>query len=84
MLQDVLKKALKARQRRQFGEPAGGLSRLGATRLRDGAFAAQLRRANPRSALIIGMSAAEVGFKQCVGYLVPDAAWLANHVPRPP
>lgn len=39
---------------------------------------------NPRSALIIGIAAAEVGFKQCIGQLVPDAEWLANNVPSPP
>ena len=44
----------------------------------------QLRRSNPRSALIIGMAAAEVGFKQCIGKLVPHAEWLANNVPSPP
>ena len=43
-----------------------------------------LQTANPRSALIIGMSAAEVGFKQCIGLLIPDAVWLANYVPSPP
>jgi hypothetical protein len=43
-----------------------------------------LRRTNPRSALIIGMSAAEVGFKQCIGKLVPPAEWLAHHAPTPP
>jgi hypothetical protein len=43
-----------------------------------------LRSGNPRSALIIGMSAAEVGFKQCIGKLVPDAEWLANNAPTPP
>jgi len=44
----------------------------------------ELRSNNPRSALIIGMSAAEVGLKQCIGKLVPDAGWLANNVPTPP
>jgi hypothetical protein len=44
----------------------------------------ELRSRNPRSALIIGMSAAEVGFKQCIGKLVPDAEWLANNAPTPP
>lgn len=39
---------------------------------------------NPRSALIIGMAAAQIGFKQCVGRLVPDAEWLADNVPSPP
>src|SRR5215213_2408455 len=44
----------------------------------------ELRSNNPRSELIIGMSAAEVGLKQCIGKLVPDAGWLANNVPTPP
>ncbi|HEY6806142.1 MAG TPA: hypothetical protein VI306_21360 [Pyrinomonadaceae bacterium] len=44
----------------------------------------ELRKSNPRSALIIGMSAAEVGFKQCIGKLVPDAEWLATNAPTPP
>ena len=41
----------------------------------------ELRKSNPRSALIIGMSAAEVGFKQCIGKLVRDAEWLATNAP---
>jgi hypothetical protein len=44
----------------------------------------ELRSRNPRSALIIGMSAAEVGLKQCIAKLVPDAEWLANNAPTPP
>jgi hypothetical protein len=44
----------------------------------------QNRRTNPRSALIIGIAAAEVGFKQCVGKLVPDAEWLITECPSPP
>jgi hypothetical protein len=43
-----------------------------------------LRRENPRSSLIIGMSAVEVGFKECIEKLVPEAAWLANNVSTPP
>ncbi|MCI0660304.1 MAG: hypothetical protein L0220_04450 [Acidobacteria bacterium] len=39
---------------------------------------------NPRSALIIGIAAAEIGFKQCVGKLVPDAKWLITECPSPP
>jgi hypothetical protein len=42
-----------------------------------------LRTGNPRSSLIIGMCAAEVGFKQCIGKLVPDTEWLANNVSTP-
>jgi hypothetical protein len=43
-----------------------------------------LRFENPRSSLLIGISAAEVGFKSFVGMLVPDAEWLALHAPTPP
>jgi hypothetical protein len=42
------------------------------------------RHTNPRSALILVIAAAEVGFKECVGRLVPEAEWLVNHVPSPP
>ena len=43
----------------------------------------ELRTENPRSALVLGIAAAEVGFKQCVGTLVPDAKWLVDNVPSP-
>jgi hypothetical protein len=39
---------------------------------------------NPRSSLIVGMAAAEVGLKQAVAKLVPHAEWLAMNVPSPP
>ncbi|MDA2916392.1 hypothetical protein MYX64_06070 [Nitrospinae bacterium AH_259_B05_G02_I21] len=42
------------------------------------------RHQNPRSSLVIGMAAAEVGFKQCVSTLVPDAKWLVEEAPSPP
>jgi hypothetical protein len=42
------------------------------------------RRANPRSALIIGMAAAEIAAKHCIGSLVADAQWLATNLPTPP
>ena len=42
------------------------------------------RGGNPRSALILGIAAAEAGFKQFVGILVPDARWLAENAPSPP
>ena len=38
----------------------------------------------PRSSLMIGMTAAEVGFKMFVADLVPHAEWLAMHAPTPP
>ena len=37
-----------------------------------------LRTENPRGALVLGIAAAEVGFKQCVGTVFPDAKELAN------
>jgi hypothetical protein len=42
------------------------------------------RSGNPRSALLLGVAAAEVGFKECVVKLAPDAAWLVLKVPAPP
>jgi hypothetical protein len=42
------------------------------------------RHQNPRSSLIIAIAAAEVGFKECVGDLIPGARWLVDHVPSPP
>jgi hypothetical protein len=32
---------------------------------------------NPRSALVIGIAAAELGIKRCIGTLIPGAEWLA-------
>ena len=42
------------------------------------------RYENPRSSLLIGVTALEVGVKQYIGACVPHAAWLAEHVPSPP
>lgn len=42
------------------------------------------RGINPRSALVLGIVAAEVGFKQCIAKLVPNAQWLADNSPSPP
>ena len=39
---------------------------------------------SPRSALLLAVAAVEVGFKELVAALVPDAAWLAMEVPSPP
>jgi hypothetical protein len=41
------------------------------------------RMLRPRSALAIGVAAAEVGFKQLVGSLVPPAQWLLDEGPTP-
>jgi hypothetical protein len=42
------------------------------------------RYKNPRSALVIGMAAAELSVKHCISTLVPDAEWLATNLPTPP
>jgi hypothetical protein len=39
---------------------------------------------NPRSALVIGMAAAELSVKRCISTLVPGAEWLATNAPTPP
>jgi hypothetical protein len=41
------------------------------------------RNSRPRSALVIGVAAAEVGFKKLVGSLVPQAQWLVDNVQTP-
>lgn len=43
-----------------------------------------LRFANPRSSLVIGVAAAEVGMKQLVASLVPAARSLVEDLPAPP
>jgi hypothetical protein len=40
------------------------------------------RYENPRSALIIGMAALEVGLKRCLADRGPDARWLVESSPR--
>jgi hypothetical protein len=37
-----------------------------------------------RSSLLMGIAAAEVGFKHCVTALVPQTDWLVEQVPSPP
>jgi hypothetical protein len=39
------------------------------------------KSASPRSALVLAIAAAEVGFKQCVSQLVPEARWLVEEIP---
>ncbi len=39
---------------------------------------------NPRSSLVVGIVSAEVGLKQCIANLVPDARWLVDELPSPP
>ena len=43
-----------------------------------------LRGSNPASALVIGMAAAELGVKDLIAALVPNAQWLAKEIPSPP
>jgi hypothetical protein len=42
------------------------------------------RHRNPRSALVIGVSAIEVAVKECIAALDPLATWLVQHLPTPP
>lgn len=42
------------------------------------------RTENPRSALVIGMAAAEVGFKQFVSWAAPSTQWLMENIQSPP
>lgn len=43
-----------------------------------------LRNSNPRSSLVIGVAAAEVGLKQVISLLVPEAKSLVENIPSPP
>jgi hypothetical protein len=43
-----------------------------------------LHNRSPRSSLVVGIAAAEVGFKQLVALLVPEAESLVEHIPSPP
>ena len=42
------------------------------------------RGSHPRSALVIGVAAAEVGVKKLIGTLVPETQWLLDEIPTPP
>ncbi|HEX9798920.1 MAG TPA: hypothetical protein VGC00_02005 [Thermoanaerobaculia bacterium] len=42
------------------------------------------RFSNPRSAVVIGIAAAELGVKRLIATLVPPAEWLATNLPTPP
>jgi hypothetical protein len=39
---------------------------------------------NPRSALVIGVTAAEVGLKRLIATLLPGTGWLMDEIPTPP
>jgi hypothetical protein len=42
------------------------------------------RGLNRRSALVMGIAAAEVGLKECIVHLSPETRWLLDNVPSPP
>jgi hypothetical protein len=42
------------------------------------------RTTHPRSALVIGVTAAEIALKQLIGELAPGVQWLIDNVPSPP
>ncbi len=46
--------------------------------------AIHLKNQSPRSALVIGIAAAEVAMKEVVAKLVPDTQWLVENLPSPP
>jgi hypothetical protein len=39
---------------------------------------------NPRSALVVGVSAAEIGLKRLIAALIPETDWLMEEIPTPP
>ena len=39
---------------------------------------------NPRSALVIGVSAAEIGLKRLISALIPETDWLMQEISTPP
>jgi hypothetical protein len=46
--------------------------------------AAERTSSDPRSAVVIGLAAAELGVKRCIAILEPGAEWLITHIPSPP
>ncbi|MDH5651300.1 MAG: hypothetical protein OEZ39_05450 [Gammaproteobacteria bacterium] len=42
------------------------------------------RSGNPRSSLLIGLSALEVAIKESIAELIPNASWLVDNIPTPP
>lgn len=39
---------------------------------------------NPRSSLVIGIAACEIGVKLCISSVIPAATWLVENLPSPP
>ena len=50
--------------------------------LREALAASESR--NWATALVMAMTAIEIGVKHLISQLVPEAAWLAEHLPSPP
>jgi hypothetical protein len=44
----------------------------------------QERGRNLHGAMLLGISAAEVGIKQCIATLAPDTAWMVENIQTPP
>jgi hypothetical protein len=44
----------------------------------------QLRRSNPKVALVMAVAAAETGFKEYVADLMPETEWLLENIQSPP
>lgn len=43
-----------------------------------------LKKENPRSALVMGIAAAETSFKNFVANMIPEASWLISEIQSPP
>lgn len=39
---------------------------------------------SPRTSVVLAVAAAEIGTKQCIGRLAPQAKWLIDNLPSPP
>lgn len=44
----------------------------------------RLQKSNPRSSIIMGISALEIGIKECISNLQPETLWLLENSPTPP
>jgi hypothetical protein len=46
--------------------------------------AEELAWSHPRSALVVSLAAVEVGIKEVISALIPEASWLVENIPSPP
>lgn len=44
----------------------------------------RLRGSSPKSSIIMGIAAAEIGLKDCISTLLPDTSWLLDNTPSSP